>query len=82
MAPPHRAIPVSSHTGLTAEVRGVWLDEAGRLFLHTPLGLGIVHTQDMGLAAAAVEAGHWRPQEMPFAQMPARFGYVLRPAPG
>ena len=62
-------------------VRSVWLDDAGRLFLHTSLGHGIVHTQDMGVAALAVEAGDWLPQALPFAQMPSRFGYVLRPVP-
>ena len=71
--------PVTSHTGLPAEVQSAWLDEAGRLFLHTTLGHGLVHTLDMGLAAEAVEAGAWQPQELPFAQMPARFGYVLQP---
>lgn len=73
--------PVTSHTGLAAQVSGVWLDEAGRLFLHTTLGHGIVHTLDMGVAAQAVETGDWVPQELPFAQMPARFGYVLKPEP-
>lgn len=72
---------VHSHTGLTAEVQGSWLDESGRLFLAADLGLGLVHTQDMGVAAQAVEAGDWQPAELPFAQMPGRFGYVLRPAP-
>ena len=38
-----------------------WLDEHGRLFLATDLGLGIVHTQDMETASSAVEAGAWRP---------------------
>jgi hypothetical protein len=73
--------PVTSHTGLPTEVKSAWLDEAGRLFLHTPLGHGIVHTLDMGLAAEAVEAGAWQPQTLPFVQMPQRFGYVLKPRP-
>jgi hypothetical protein len=73
--------PVHSHTGAVAQVLGSWLDDAGRLFLHTDLGLGLVHTLDMGVAAQAVEAGAWQPQELAFAQMPARFGYVLQPLP-
>lgn len=75
------AWPVHSHTGRPATVQGSWLDEQGRLFLATELGLGIVHTLDMGIAAQAVEAGAWQPEDLPFAAMPARFGYVLRPAP-
>ena len=72
---------VTAHTGQAAQVRGVWLDDAGRLFLDTDLGFGLVHTLDMGLAAQAVEQGDWQPQPLAFAQMPARFGYVLRPEP-
>ena len=75
------AWPVHTHTGLPAAVQGSWLDEHGRLFLATDLGYGIVHTLDMGIAAQAVEAGVWQPEELPFASMPARFGYMLRPAP-
>ena len=72
---------VHGHTGLAAQVRGAWLDEAGRLFLSTDVGFGLVHTQDMGLAATAVEAGVWVPTVMSFSDMAANFGYVLRPQP-
>ena len=74
--------PVCAHTGQAAQgVQSSWVDEQGRLFLSTGLGFGLVHTMDTGLAAQAVEAGLWQPQEMPFAEMPARFGYRLRPMP-
>ena len=71
--------PLESHTGLGAQFKSCWLCEEGRLFVDTHIGFGLVHTQDMGLAAQAVEAGTWQPQELPFAQMPAQFGYVLQP---
>lgn len=71
---------VASHTGRPAVPRSAWLDEQGRLFLDTDLGFGLVHTLDMGLAADAVERGRWQPQPLAFADMPARFGYVLDPA--
>jgi Protein of unknown function (DUF2946) len=70
---------LTSHHGLAAAAQGCWLDEAGRLFLDSERGLGIVHTQDMHEAARAVEAGIWRPLEMTFAEMPSRFGFVLSP---
>lgn len=73
--------PVTAHTGRAAQVHSAWLDDAGRLFLLTNLGFGLVHTMDMGVAARAVEAGHWQPQELPFAQMPTRFAYQLQPQP-
>lgn len=74
--------PLTSHTGLGAELQGCWLDEGGRLFATTNLGHGLVHTLDTGIAAEAIEAGHWpAPQDMPFAAMPERFGYRLTPRP-
>ena len=72
---------VTSHTGLVAQFDSAWLDEAGRLFLATDLGLGIVHTLDMGLAADAVEAALWVPVEARFETLSERFGYRLKPSP-
>lgn len=73
-------LSVTSHAGMPAQVRSAWVDEQGRLFLDSALGLGIVHTQDMLDAARAVEAGLWQPTPMPFAEMAAHFGHVLSPA--
>ena len=72
---------VHAHTGAPARVASSWLDEHGRLFLATEIGLGIVHTQDMLQACGAVESGAWAPQDVAFADLPARFGYCLRPQP-
>jgi hypothetical protein len=75
------AVPgVRSHTGLdVAAVDTCWLDEHGRLFLATPLGLGIVHTLDMEAAADAVEQGYWVPQDSTSAALAERFGHCLSP---
>ena len=70
---------ITSHTGQPARFESAWLDEHGRLFLATDLGLGVVHTLDMELAADAVESGRWSPTEARFADLPARFGFVLKP---
>lgn len=72
---------VQSHTGLTAKVRDAWLDDAHRLFLDCDLGFGLVHSLDTGLAAEAIDAGLWRLAQLPFVDMPARFGYLLQPQP-
>lgn len=73
---------VLSHTGAEAGVRSCWLDEAGRLYLLADLGLGLVHTADMDLAASAVEAGRWVPQDCTAAELPGRFGYrMTSPSP-
>jgi hypothetical protein len=70
---------IVSHTGRATAARGVWLDERGRLFIDSDLGLGLVHTLDMHAAARAVESGRWHPQPMAFGEMAARFGHVLSP---
>ena len=72
---------IASHTGLPARFESAWLDERGRLFLATDLGLGVVHTLDMEAAADAVEVGAWSPAEIRFEALPERFGYRLKPAP-
>ena len=61
-----------------ARFRSAQVDEHGRLFLDTDAGHGIVHTLDMEAAADAVERGHWAPEPVAFAELPARFGYRLR----
>ena len=75
-APPR----VHAHTGTAATANEAWLDETGRLFLACDAGFGIVHTQDMTVAAEAVEGGWWHPRQMPFDDMPAHFGFVRSPA--
>ncbi|MEP7282510.1 MAG: DUF2946 family protein [Rubrivivax sp.] len=73
---------VHAHTGApAAAVHDTWLDDAGRLFLRTSLGFGLVHTQDVAVAADVVEAGIWTPTPLDFDAMPARFGYQLQPQP-
>ena len=70
---------VSAHDGRPAEVREVFTDELGRVFMRTDRGFGLVHTQDVALVADAVEAGRWQPQPVASADLPAREGYVLSP---
>ena len=72
---------VAAHTGAPADATACLLDEAGRLFLAAPAGLGLVHTQDVGIAADAIEQGRWpAPEDVRAADLPARFGHVLSPA--
>lgn len=70
---------VLSHTGQAAQVREMLLDEIGRVYLSTDLGLGLVHTQDVGLAAEAVEQGRWSPRLVSAAVLAQDFGFVLSP---
>ena len=72
-------LSVMSHTGRVAEVRSCLVDEQGRLYLHTDLGLGLVHTLDMDIAANAITHGRWTPHEVLSADLPGRFGFVRSP---
>jgi hypothetical protein len=76
---PQAAYQVHAHCGYPVMVDEALLDEHGRLFLSTPMGLGLVHTQDMGLAADWLEHERLPTTTLTFAEMPARFGYVLSP---
>jgi hypothetical protein len=69
----------TSQTGQTTQVNGCLLDEQGRVYLLTPLGLGLVHTLDVGLVADAVELGLWVPEACHSADLPGRFGFVISP---
>jgi hypothetical protein len=69
-----------AHTGRPARAQRSWIDEAGRLYLETDLGFGLVHTQDMVRASEAVEHGLWVPHEVLALEMPKRFDYVASPA--
>ncbi|MES2787000.1 MAG: DUF2946 family protein [Pseudomonadota bacterium] len=71
---------IAAHTGRAAASVGAFVDEPGRLYLQTDLGFGVVHTQDVGIAADAIEQGHWIPQEVRATQLQEQFGFVLSPA--
>lgn len=73
------AVLLRSHSGRPASFESAWLDEHGRLFVATDLGLGLVHTLDMEAAADAVEQGLWPVGDVCCADLPGRFGF--RPSP-
>lgn len=73
-------LSVQSHTGLYTPCTRALVDERGWLFLETHLGLGLVHTQDMGLAAKALELGVWAQSDVLRAELPTRYGYIVSPA--
>ena len=70
---------VTAHTGQVAITQRCFVDEHGRVYLETAVGFGLVHTQDVGQAAEAIEQGLWVPQEVLAHELPGRFGYVRSP---
>lgn len=55
------------------------LDETGRVYLDTEQGFGLVHSQDVGLAAQALELGLWRSQEKSASELALVFGFETSP---
>ena len=56
------------------------MDERGWPYLHTSLGFGLVHTQDVASLAQALELQHWPIEEIQASELPGRFGYQMSPA--
>lgn len=71
---------LQSHTGLPTTCAACLTDEQGWLYLETTLGFGLVHTQDVALAAEAVEAGLWTVHTVERNTLAARYGYTTSPA--
>ncbi|WP_332748939.1 DUF2946 family protein [Hydrogenophaga sp.] len=72
---------VLSHTGVLVHVQDSLLDETGKLYLVTDLGIGLVHSADMVQAADLVDARLWSPQGMLAADLPTRGRFVRSPQP-
>ena len=68
-----------AHTGTPVQVQQALLDEQGWLYLITDLGVGLVHTQDTGRAAQALEQGLWPLHDVRRADLPQRFFYTPSP---
>jgi hypothetical protein len=72
---------LQSSTGRSAGVV-LWtgLDESGRLYAHSELGIGLVHTQDIWLASECLSQGKWpQPQPASWQALPGQFGFVRSP---
>ena len=71
---------VMAHTGKPAgAVRRSLVDDLGRLYLMTELGIGLVHTSDMALAGDAVEQGQWSPETVAAVDLPTLGSFVWSP---
>jgi hypothetical protein len=70
---------VSAHTGQTLRVQACWTDEVGRVYFETPLGLGLVHSQDVIHVADQLEQGLWRVQSIQHQVLEQTFGFCRSP---
>jgi len=72
-------LSVSSHTELPQIPIDCLTDESGRVYLVCPMGIGLVHTQDVSNVALAIERGLWSPKEVVFADLQVRYGFMQSP---
>lgn len=70
---------VQSHTGYLVTCERALTDERGWLYLQTSLGFGVVHTQDVAMAAEKIESGQWPLEEIRCSELPQRFGFIVSP---
>lgn len=70
---------VSAHTGQKLQVISVWADELGHVYVNTPAGLGLVHSQDVIHAAELIEQGTWLLQTLRYQDLEHQFGFCRSP---
>jgi Protein of unknown function (DUF2946) len=56
---------LQAHDGAAVVASTIWMDQRGWLFVSTQRGLGLVHSQDMVIAAEAIEALAWAVTPIP-----------------
>jgi hypothetical protein len=71
-------VPVAQ-TGDITQATTCLMDEAGRVYLKTLLGFGLVHTMDVSQVAQALEQGHWTLEHCDSKELPIRNGFVISP---
>lgn len=71
---------IRSHTGQHASAARCLLDETGKVYLVTDLGIGLVHTQDVGCIAEQIEIGRWTPESVIESRLEDAYGYVRSPS--
>ena len=74
-------LELHSHTGRAAVADAVCLlDDEGRVYLTSDVGLGLVHTLDVPQVADAIECGKWTVQAVCADDLPTRYSFVPSPA--
>ena len=55
---------IVAHTSAPGRAQRCIVDEYGRVYMDADRGFGLVHTQDVALAAEAIEQGLWVPEQV------------------
>lgn len=70
---------VWSADGQVQKVLHCVVDEAGCVYLSTTQGFGLVHSQDVSLAADALSAGHWAEKKTRASELERTYRFVKSP---
>lgn len=70
---------ILAQTGVITQCLRCITDDAGRVYLLTPLGIGLVHTLDVPLVATALELGQWTLDCTPEASIADQFSFIKSP---
>ena len=70
---------ISANSGHPAAFERCLMDEHGWPYLQTSAGFGLVHTQDVGALAAAVERQGWQVEDLLLTDLPHCFAYCTSP---
>jgi len=70
---------VHTHTGVATQCQQACVDEQGWVYLLTSCGVGLVHSQDVAIAAQAIEAEVWSLQTVARGELSVHFGFVPSP---
>jgi len=70
---------ISSNAGARALYLRCLMDENGWAYLQTSAGFGLVHTQDVGALALAVDHHAWLIEDALLADLPMQFHYCTSP---
>ncbi len=75
----HAEGAVQTHTGQWVHPTECVVDRAGRAYLATSVGVGLVHSLDTGLLAERLERGDWPVRELAQPDPSVEYGYVCSP---
>ncbi len=70
---------IKSHTEQRTTVHKCLLDEHGHLYFVTPLGVGLVHTQDVLEASLLIEKSNWTVHTIGYEALPTQYKFVRQP---
>ena len=73
------SLQATSQTGHATEVFACLVDEIGMVYLHTALGLGLVHSLDVAHVANAIEQGIWSIENCESNSLSKTYGFVISP---